>query len=91
MGMRNVGTKLWENQYILDHNIKATLDKRSDNYKEVKPFLEGAVVTTGPNSGVAQTPFFHTQFLIPGHVLFSCRADTWYKASIGHEIPCKFL
>eukprot|EP00549_Striatella_unipunctata_P023736 CAMPEP_0118716214 /NCGR_PEP_ID=MMETSP0800-20121206/27365_1 /TAXON_ID=210618 ORGANISM="Striatella unipunctata, Strain CCMP2910" /NCGR_SAMPLE_ID=MMETSP0800 /ASSEMBLY_ACC=CAM_ASM_000638 /LENGTH=314 /DNA_ID=CAMNT_0006622587 /DNA_START=165 /DNA_END=1106 /DNA_ORIENTATION=- len=33
--LRNAGTELLENQYILGHNIKAALDKRSDNYKEV--------------------------------------------------------
>ena len=64
--LRNSGSELLSNMSILGNNLKAALDGKAKAMKKAKPGPVMAVVTVGPKTGVAQTPLFKTQFIIPG-------------------------
>ena len=65
--LENAGAKINYNKDTIAHNLKAALDGKKDvaDLKKAAPGVDGAIATTGPNSGVLQTPWFYTQYLMP--------------------------
>ena len=61
----NSGSELLGNMSIIGNNLKAALDGKTTAMKKAKPGPVMAVVTVGSKTGVAQTPLFKTQFVLP--------------------------
>lgn len=67
--LRNAAYLIMQNGGVVAHNVKAVLDNNVDDeektLKKMDEGMVGGMVTIGPNDGVAQLPWFSTQYLLP--------------------------
>lgn len=65
--LRNSAYTLMQNGGIVAHNVKSALDGKTDDVslKKMDPGIVVNMVTIGPYDGVAQLPWFYTQYLLP--------------------------